>query len=78
MVQAVGAIPIPGHLVHYAPVGLDPQGVPGPLSCLVKPAADLGVGPISVRREGELARWPGGVSLRLDSDSSWFVSGPID
>jgi hypothetical protein len=42
----------------------------------MKPAADLGVGPISVRREGEPARWPGGVSLRPDSDSSWFVSDP--
>jgi hypothetical protein len=42
----------------------------------LKPAADLGVGPISVRREGEPARWPGGVSLRPDSDLLWFVSGP--
>jgi hypothetical protein len=43
----------------------------------VKPAAALGCGPSSVRREGEPARWPGGVSLRPDSDSSWFVSGLV-
>ena len=30
MVQAVGAIPVPRHLVHYAHMGLDPQGVLGP------------------------------------------------
>jgi hypothetical protein len=44
----------------------------------VKPAAVLGSGPSSVRREGEPARWPGRVLLRPDSDSSWFVSGLID
>jgi hypothetical protein len=40
-----------------------------PTHCM-KPAADLGSGPISVRREGEPARWPGRVLLRPDSDSS--------
>jgi hypothetical protein len=43
---------------------------------MMKPAAVLGSGPSSVRREGEPARWPGGVSLRPDFDSSWFVSSP--
>jgi hypothetical protein len=45
---------------------------------VLKPAAALGFGPSSVRREGEPARWPGRVLLRPDSDLSWFVSGPID
>jgi hypothetical protein len=45
---------------------------------MMKPAAVLGFGPSSVRREGEPARWPGRVLLRPDSDMSWFVSSPID
>jgi hypothetical protein len=43
---------------------------------MMKPAAVLGSGPSSVRREGEPARWPGRVLLRPDFDSSWFVSDP--
>jgi hypothetical protein len=43
---------------------------------MMTPAAVLGSGPSSVRREGEPARWPGRVLLRPDFDSSWFVSSP--
>jgi hypothetical protein len=46
------------------------------ITCPLKPAAVLGSGPSSVRREGEPARWPGRVLLRPDFDSSWFVSDP--
>jgi hypothetical protein len=48
-----------------------------PLGAYMKPEAALGIGPSSVRREGEPARWPGRVLLRPDSDSSWFGSGLV-
>jgi hypothetical protein len=40
---------------------------------MMKPAAVLGSGPSSIRREGEPARWPGRVLLRPDSDSSFCL-----
>jgi hypothetical protein len=54
----------------------DPRQLQSPPKVHLKPAAVLGSGPSSVRREGEPARWPGRVLLRPDFDSTWFVSDP--